>query len=314
MTNWFPGWANVHFRNYFWLVVSVIMAAAAVLIIMKAIPKTKAAADKVWISFSPWFIMAPIVFLVLGLGTKVFITSLLILSIACVKEFTRATGLYEDWGFIIAVYAGMIGLYASAFIQWYGLFVAMPVYAIVVILMIPARRNDYKHMIQKIGLSTIALIYLGWFPAHLAFLSHHPQGLAYLLFLIIGTELNDAAAYATGKIFGKNPLVSNISPKKTVEGALGSLIMTSLYVYFARSWLPGFGSFALALSIIILWVGGTMGDLVMSCVKRDIGIKDMGALIPGHGGILDRVDSLLFVSPLFFHMVNHYVKFPGGLR
>ena len=312
--NIFPGWSDAYFRNYFVLVASLITIAAIILGLMRIFPKTKSAAEKVWVSFSPWFIMAPVVFLVLGLGTKALIISLLILSIACVKEFTRATGLYEDWGFIIAIYAGLIGLYTAAFVKWYGLFVAMPVYAIVVILMIPARRNDYKHMIQKIGLSTIALIYLGWFPAHLAFLSYHTYGLAYLLFLIIGTELNDAAAYTTGKIFGKNPLVSNISPKKTVEGAIGSLIVTSLYVYFARQWLPGFTAFPLVLSVILLWIGGTMGDLVMSGIKRDIGIKDMGALIPGHGGLLDRVDSLIFVSPLFFHMVSHYVKFPGGLQ
>lgn len=312
--NFFPGWSDIYFRNYFWLVASLIGIAAIILFLMRILPKTRLASEKVWVSFSPWFIMAPLAFLVLGLGTKVFTISLLILSIACVKEFTRATGLYEDWGFIIAIYAGLVGLYASAFVKWYGLFVAMPVYAIAIILMIPAHRNDYKNMIQKIGLSTIALIYLGWFPAHLAFLSHLPHGLAYLLFLIIGTELNDAAAYTTGKMFGKNPLVSNISPKKTVEGAIGSLIITSVYVYFAQQWLPGFSAFPLVLSVIILWFGGTMGDLVMSCVKRDIGIKDMGTLIPGHGGILDRVDSLIFVSPLFFHMVSYYVKFSGGLQ
>ena len=312
--NWFPGWSDIYFRNYFWLVASIIIVAAVILGFMKIFPQTRSASEKVWVSFSPWFIMAPIIFLVLGLGTKALIISLLILSIACVKEFTRATGLYEDWGFIIAIYAGLIGLYLAALVKWYGLFVAMPVYAIVVILMIPARRNDYKNMIQKIGLSTIALIYLGWFPAHLAFLSYHTFGLAYLLFLVVGTELNDAAAYTAGKIFGKSPLVSNISPRKTVEGALGSLVITSLYVYCARQWLPGFSTFPLILSVILLWVGGTMGDLVMSGIKRDIGIKDMGALIPGHGGLLDRVDSLIFVSPLFFHMVSHYVKFPGGLQ
>lgn len=312
MVNWFPGWADSYFRNYFWLVVSLFIVAAVILIVMRIIPRTKSAAVKVWGSFSPWFIMAPVVFLVLGLGSKVFIFFLLILSIACVKEFTKATGLYEDWGFIIAIYAGLTGFYITAFVKWYGLFVAMPIYAIVVILMIPAGRNDYKNMIQKIGLSTIALIYLGWFPAHLAFLSYHTYGLAYLLFLIIGTELNDAAAYTTGKMFGKNSLVSNISPKKTVEGAIGSLVIISLYVYFVRQWLPGFTTFPLVLSVIILWIGGTMGDLVMSFVKRDIGIKDMGILIPGHGGLLDRVDSLIFVAPLFFHMVTYFVKLPGG--
>jgi phosphatidate cytidylyltransferase len=313
MIHWFPGWRDIYFRNYFGLVALVIMIAAVILTLMKIIPQTKAAADKVWVSFSPWFVMAPLVFLILGLGTKAVIIFLFILSLACIKEFAKATGLYEDWGFITAIYGGLLGLYTSAFVKWYGLFAAMPVYALVIIFMIPAWRNDYKNMIQKVGLSTIALIYLGWFPAHLAFLSYHPSGLAYLLFLVTGTELNDAAAYTTGKIFGRRPLISNISPKKTVEGALGSFVIISLYVYLVRHWLPGFGVFHLILSVIILWVGGTMGDLVMSFVKRDIGIKDIGTLIPGHGGLLDRVDSLIFVSPLFFHMVNYYVGFPGGL-
>src|SRR5882672_1638735 len=141
MMNWFPGWADIYFRNYFCLVVSFMTMAAVILMVMNILPKTRSAAQKVWVSFSPWFIMAPVIFLVLGLGSKVFIISLLILSIACVKEFTKATGLYEDWGFIIAIYAGIIGLYAAAFVKWYALFVAMPVYAIVIILMIPARRN-----------------------------------------------------------------------------------------------------------------------------------------------------------------------------
>jgi phosphatidate cytidylyltransferase len=167
-------------------------------------------------------------------------------------------------------------------------------------------------MIQKVALSTIAVIYFGWFPAHLGFLGERPDRYAYLLFVIIGTELNDAAAYLFGKLFGKHLLISNISPKKTVEGTVGALAVTSAYVLFAGRWLPGFGPLPLVLSIILLWIGGTLGDLVISFVKRDVGIKDMGALIPGHGGLLDRVDSLLFVAPLYFHMVAHYVRLPGG--
>lgn len=313
MTRWLPGWADPYYRNYFWLVTGVLVLVGVILLCLRFFSRTRGAAEKVWLSFSPWLIMAPVIFLAIGLGREAFIGSLLVLSIFSVKEFARATGLYEDWGFVIAVYAGIVGFYAAVAVKWYGLFVAMPAYAIVILLMIPALRNEYKGMIQKVGLSTMALIYLGWFPSHLAFIGDHKYGYAYLLFLIIGTELNDASAYLTGKIFGKQPLISKISPKKTVEGALGSLATISLYVWLTHLWLPGFNLFLLTLSVIIIWIGGTMGDLVMSFVKRDIGIKDMGTMIPGHGGLLDRVDSLIFVSPLFFHMINHYIKFPGGL-
>jgi len=312
MLTWLTGWSDPYYRNYFWLVTWVIVLIGFALICLRAFPKTKETSENVWVSFSPWLIMAPLIFLATGLGREVLIVSLLFLSIFCVKEFARATGLYEDWGFMLVVYLGIFGFYASIAVKWYGLFMAMPVYIIVILLMIPALRNEYKGMIQKVGLSNIAIIYMGWFPAHLAFIGDHPYGYAYILFLIIGTELNDASAYLTGKMFGKRPLVPNISPKKTVEGALGSLLLTSFYVWFVHRWLPGFNLYLLILSVIILWVGGTMGDLVMSFVKRDIGIKDMGKLIPGHGGLLDRVDSLIFVSPLFFHMVNYYVQFPGG--
>ncbi len=313
MLTWLPALNDSYFRKYLFLVATILLGFAILLLIFRLIPKTQEGSKRIWHSFWPWFIMAPIIFLCLGISREIFIVSLVLLSLCCVKEFSLATGLYKDWGFVGTVYMGIFGFYTAALTHWYGLFVAIPVYAIIVILMIPSLRNDYRNMIQKVGLSTMALIYLGWFPAHLAFLRDHPNGLAYLLFLIIGTELNDAAAFTIGKLFGKRPLVSEISPKKTVEGSLGALLVTILYVGLVGPWLPGFNPFLLILSVIILWIGGTMGDLVISFVKRDIGIKDMGTLIPGHGGLLDRVDSLIFVSPLFFHMVNYYVQFPGGL-
>jgi len=311
--SWFPGWSDPYYRFFFGFVSSVLIGVSILLIIIKYIPRKQEMAGQIWKSFKPWFIMAPVLLLIVGMPQKVLIIALLFLSIFAVKEFALATGLYEDWGFIAVIYLGLGLLYFSIWVSWYGLFVAMPVYIISVVFMIPIFRNEYKNMIQKVALSTIAVIYLGWFPAHLGFLGHHPQRYAYLLFIIIGTELNDAAAYTFGKFFGKHLLISNISPKKTVEGTLGALLATSAYVIFASRWLPGFRLVPLLLSIVIIWIGGTLGDLVISFVKRDIGIKDMGTLIPGHGGLLDRVDSLLFVSPLYFHMVTYYVKFPGGL-
>ncbi len=312
LTNWLPGISNVYFRSFSALIIALLVFVSFILCVLKFLPKKEEIASQIWKSFKAWFIMAPIVLLIVGMRQHVLVVSLLFLSIFAVKEFARATGLYDDWGFVIMIYLGLVIMYSSIWGSWYGLFVAMPVYIISIILMIPIFRNEYKNMIQKVALSIIAFIYLGWFPSHLGFIGTHPQRFAYLLFILIGTELNDAAAFTCGKFFGKKLLISNISPKKTVEGSLGALMVTSLYVMSVRKWLPGFGATVTVLSILIIWIGGTLGDLVISYIKRDIGIKDMGALIPGHGGLLDRVDSLIFVAPLYFHMVTYYVGFPGG--
>src|SRR5205823_9525940 len=104
----------------------------------------------------------------------------------------------------------------------------------------------------------------------------------------------------------KHPLRSNISPKKTWEGALGALAVAMTLPWALRFSFPQFGALQLVLAGLIVGVGGQLGDLTISVIKRDIGIKDMGAGIPGHGGILDRVDSLIYVAPLFFHMTHYF--------
>ncbi len=314
MITWLPGWADSHYRQFFFLVAIALAAIGILLSSLRLFPQTKSFADKVWVSFSPWFIMAPIAFLAVGAPQKIFILCLVVLSIFASKEFARATGLYKDWDFMGIVYLSIAGFYFSAWTGWHDLFCAMPVYALTLILMVPIFRNEYQHMLQKSALAIITVIYFGWFPAHLAFLGEHPQRYAYLLFLIIGTEWNDASAYLAGKIFGKTPLIANISPKKTVEGSLGALALSALFVFSVRNWLPEFNAWALGLSLILFWIGGTIGDLVISFIKRDIGVKDMGNLIPGHGGLLDRVDSLIFVAPLYFHLISYFIGFPGGLN
>jgi phosphatidate cytidylyltransferase len=97
-----------------------------------------------------------------------------------------------------------------------------------------------------------------------------------------------------------------VSPRKTWGGAIGCVLTTALLVWTLRGTLPHFGTLQLALTALIVGVGGQLGDLVISVVKRDIGVKDLGAVFPGHGGWLDRYDSLVFTAPLFFHMVAFY--------
>ena len=114
------------------------------------------------------------------------------------------------------------------------------------------------------------------------------------------------AAFTFGRLFGKHPFRSRISPKKTWEGALGALGVSLLLPWVLQFSFPHFAARELVLTGLIVGIGGQLGDLSISIIKRDIGIKDMGATIPGHGGILDRIDSLIYTAPLFMHMVDYY--------
>src|SRR5947199_10338713 len=119
-------------------------------------------------------------------------------------------------------------------------------------------------------------------------------------------EVEDVAAFTFGKILGRHPLRSEISPNKTWEGALGAFGVAMIVPWLLRFSFPFFGTRELILTGLIVGIGGQLGDLSISVIKRAIGTKDMAATIPGHGGILDRIDSLIYAAPLFMHMAGYY--------
>jgi phosphatidate cytidylyltransferase len=217
-----------------------------------------------------------------------------------------------------AVYAGIIAVGVTCLVRqphgvepgegWYGLFIALPVYAVALIMLIPILRNRVRGQLQCVSLAIVGFVYLGWMFGHLLFLANARNAYGYLLYVLFATELNDVAAFTFGKLFGKHPLRSLISPKKTWEGALGALAFSMVLPWLLRFSLPEFGPLQLVLTGLIIGIGGQLGDLTISVIKRDIGIKDMGAGIPGHGGILDRIDSLIYVAPLFFHLAGYFCE------
>jgi phosphatidate cytidylyltransferase len=307
---WFPGAGDPYFVRYAEVVGCLLLGTGAVLVPLRLWGRTAARARGAFLAWASWLVIAPVILLVLGLGREVFIVSMAVLSMFFVREFAQATGLAEDRTLVVVVCAGILAYYAMALFRLYGIFMAMPVHTIAVVYIIPIYRNQYEGMLRKVTLATVALLYLGWFPAHLAYLANYRELYALVLFLMFGTELNDAAAFFAGKLFGKRPLVSRISPGKTIEGTLGALVIIVGYVWATRGLLPRFGWVEWFFSVVVLWIGGTMGDLVISFVKRDTGVKDMGSFIPGHGGVLDRFDSLIFTSPFFFHMVRYFLGPP----
>lgn len=130
-----------------------------------------------------------------------------------------------------------------------------------------------------------------------------------VLFVLLMTQLNDVAQYIWGKSLGRHKILPSVSPSKTWEGMLGGCITMVFVAAFTGPWLTGLNIAMSALAGAIMAVGGFFGDVVISSVKRDLKIKDTGRLIPGHGGLLDRLDSLIYTAPIFFHFY-HYLA--GG--
>jgi len=130
-------------------------------------------------------------------------------------------------------------------------------------------------------------------------------GKGLLLFLIFITQMNDVMQFVWGKLLGRNKILPKISPNKTWEGFLGGLLSSIVIGYFMRFLTPLSELEVILVSFLIAGVG-FIGDVIVSAIKRDMGVKDMGGAIPGHGGVLDRIDSLSMTTPIFFHMVYFF--------
>jgi phosphatidate cytidylyltransferase len=302
---------NPVFLTYLAIVGAILVFAGLVLGALTLVGKD---VSSIWKTYRGWLVMIPLVFGMILLGRIATIIGVTLLAIFGFKEFARATGLYEDWWFTGTVYVAITALGVACVVTdprlyssgWYGVFMALPVYVIAAILLIPIIRNRAKGQLQQVALAIVGFVYFGWMFSHLGFLANTPYAYGYLLYLIFAVEINDVAAFTCGKLFGRHKLRENISPNKTIEGSLGAIVVSMAMPWLLWFSFPHFEPLQLILTGLIVGVGGQVGDLVISYIKRDIGIKDMGVVISGHGGILDRVDSMIFVAPIFFHMVRWF--------
>lgn len=176
-------------------------------------------------------------------------------------------------------------------------------------------RGPLRRPINSVALTVLGALYPGTI-AYIYVLRHHPYtitagaGTALVAMPIILTWATDSGAYFVGKSIGKRKLISSVSPGKSVEGAIGGLVVTTIIsVVYARYILQPYADLGLTLKAAILFgvvisVTAQVGDLVASLMKRDAGVKDSSKILPGHGGIVDRFDSLFFVMPVAFMLLN----------
>jgi len=285
------------FRTYVVLVFVLLLVAGIVLALLEFVFRIKL--GSVWETYRSWLWLAPLVAVAIFAGRTPFIVGVTGVSLLAVREFSQVSGLARDRCMTGAVYAAIVLVVLGA----------APIFALLLFFLVPILRNRIEDDLEMISLGVIALVLLGWMFGQLGSFARTPHAYGYLCFVIFATEVTDVAAFIFGKMFGRHLLRGEISPHKTWEGALGALAVALALPWLLHFSFPFFGTWQLILAGLIVGVGGPLGDLSLSLIKRALGTKDWSAAIPGHGGVLDRIDSLIFVVPLFMQLTQYY--YPG---
>jgi phosphatidate cytidylyltransferase len=269
--------------------------------------------DDLWKRYISWLVMVPVIVVPVLLGPACTIVALTVLSLLCFREFAGATGLFREKLMSLVVVLGILALAFAVAEGWYALFVALTPVSIVVITAVATSLDRPKGYIQRVALAIFGFILFGTCLGHLSYMTNTAHFRSLILLLVLCVQLNDIFAYIAGKSLGGPKLVPQTSPNKTASGAMGAVLLTTLVVYALSGLVFTNGPLAEPLRRVVLGllisIGGQLGDLTVSAIKRDVGIKDTGVLIPGHGGVLDRANSLLLSAPAMFHVVNHFTDY-----
>jgi len=295
-------------------IVAVMVAAPLLFLVLQLLGRVGPSQRReLWRRYRSWLAL---ILLMLGpvlLGAAWTILLVFILSLLCFREFARATGLFREKVISLVVVLGIFAVTFAVLDHWYDLFVALFPLTIGTIALATLGADRPQGYIQRVALGVLGYALFGCGLAHLGYMANDKHYRPQIILILLAVEANDVFAYTCGKAVGRRKLVPHTSPNKTVAGAVGALVLTTLLVaglgpsVYEGTPLENVGF--LALLGVIISVLGQMGDLMLSSVKRDLGLKDLGASIPGHGGVLDRFDSLILVAPAVFHYVGFFVGF-----
>lgn len=264
-----------------------------------------------------WWGMVGILLVVLIIGRTASLVFFAVLSFVALREFFSILPVrHTDRRVILALYLMIPVQYYWISLEWYGVFIIfIPVYLFLFIPFALLMLGETKGFIRSATSYQWAVMTTVFAVSHVAYLlilpaEVNPVGgpIGLVLYLLFLTQFNDVAQYVWGKTLGKRKIVPQISPNKTWAGFVGGVATTMLLAMVLAPWLTPLSMPEGFLAGLLIGVAGFVGDLTVSATKRDLGIKDTGQLIPGHGGILDRIDSLMYTAPLFFHYI-YYLKY-----
>jgi len=259
-----------------------------------------------------WWVMVAIFAVAFIFGKAVTILLFVAVSFYCLREFYSLTPTHpSDHPAMAAAFYIFLPLqYWLVWIDWVTMLtIAIPVYAFLalpVLSMLKGVTADYLQRVAKIQWGLMLSVFcISHAPALLMLDLGGVPPVQLLFFLVTVVQLSDVLQYVAGKLFGRHKMAPNVSPSKTVEGlVIGGLAATG--VGAGLWWITPFNPLEAAGMAFAIVVAGALGGLVLSAVKRSLGAKDWGVMIEGHGGALDRMDSVTFAAPLFFHLTNYF--------
>jgi len=263
-----------------------------------------------------WWIMAAVFFGAVAVSNRVSLVLFGLMSFWAMKEYVTLLRTRP------ADHRGLVLTFLSIPIQflwiglnppWYGMFIIfIPVYVFLILPMRLVLAKETAGFVASVSQIQWGLMAFVFGLSHLAYLRTLPNfdsssanGATLVLFLVFVVEISDVMQYVWGKTLGRHKIIPAVSPNKTWEGFIGGIASATVLSLLIRFLTPFSTKETLVVSLLIT-VAGFCGGAVMSAVKRDFGVKDFGEIIPGHGGMLDRVDSLCYAAPIFFHYVRYF--------
>lgn len=308
--------AHIH-PNVFWAIagVAVILVVASAIVV--GLTHLQPARDHgaLRARVRSWWVIVAITAVALVLSRDAAIGFLGFVSFLAFKEYLSLVPTRRaDRRVLFWAYLAIPVQYWWVATGWYGMFVIfIPVY---MFLLVPFRmvlEGVTAGFLRAVGTIHWGLMTMVFSLSHMAFLLVLPGadargagGAGLLVYLLFLTQFNDVAQYVWGRTLGNRRIVPSVSPGKTWAGFVGGVATTTVLAVLLAPLLTPFDTgFAAAVGLLI-GVAGFVGDVTISALKRDLGVKDSGASIPGHGGILDRIDSLTFTAPLFFHVTRYF--------
>jgi phosphatidate cytidylyltransferase len=307
-------------RELLWLlagVAALLLTATAVGQVLDrvvAAPSGRVTVDNVNARVRAWWVMSVAFAIAVASGGVGSVVLFALISLLALREFVTLspTGRVDHAALVWSFFLVTPVQYVLVGVQWYGFFsIMIPVYAFLFVtarLVLAGETERFLERAATIQWGLMTCVYCISYAPALLLLDidgYEGENAKLLFFLVVVVQLSDVLQYVWGKLFGRHPIAPTISPNKTWEGFLGGIVCAVL-LGTSLWWITPFNPWQAALMALAIALMGFVGGLVMSAVKRDRGVKDYGSFIEGHGGVLDRVDSLLFAAPIFFHLTRFF--------